>query len=196
VINLKMISIPLILILFQSCKSSDSSSSSSSSAVSGSNKTGTYREIGLECYDTNISAVTSAATFDANSPVTTISISGNTISTTSTSSSCTVRSSGRIEFTETGTGSGYSYGTFSATMTSTTINSGTSCTQTSTFSVIPGHSYGSLTPSFISSTETNSNTPESINAEYIDNDPYLALPINIAVSGHPTDICFLIYRKI
>ncbi len=179
--------------LVAACNSSDLSSLSTVSTVEGDDHSGTYRNIGVECYDSSQS-LSALAGYSSSSPVGTLIISGNSTESTTVSSSCTARARGRAVFTRQGSGSGYTYGSVTLTTTSMTTSS-SSCSFTQTFVPVSGSpsiSPGSINMSYSSSTSTG-----SVTGDYIHNDSgYIALLTALQVSGYPSDLCFYIFDRI
>lgn len=159
--------------------------------IDGTDMTGTYRAIGVECYNSN-GPLSAAANFTEDSPVETITIDGNSFESSTVSNSCTVRISGRMVFTaESDTSSG-GYGTMAISYNPVEITGGSPCSYEFTWDLVDNSP--NIIPASKSATYSDGDTISDNSSIYLYNSSHAGLLSVLQVSGSPTDLCFMIYR--
>lgn len=152
-------------------------------AIQGSNQTGSYRFIGVMCFDNSFN-VTATAAVDAQT-VTTLTINGNSATSQNISSSCSVNNTYTIVFDDTNDTVTHSNRLF-------TTSNQSSCSLTWGLTPVSG---GTIIPSSISGTYTHNQTVSDLVGEYaVDSSGNLLFLSTLAVSGSPSDWCYLLYQ--
>lgn len=175
-----------------SCGGSDSGGGGTP-AVQGLNLTGSWRWLGVECYNSSLTTLTALATKAAGSYNSNISINGNTgISQSVNPEGCTSTSTYSFVANLTQGDSSGGYGQISVGESTAVNSTGGSCTFTANLTAVSG----SVSPTTITATYSNNQPITAVTYEFVYNPPYLAIPSTIQVPTNPTNICFLIYEKL
>ena len=163
-----------------------SSAGSGVTPVVGTDVTGSYRAVGVECYNNSLSALTAVATI-ATGYTETLVINKNAYESVSNSSGCSSRENGRIVYDSTAYTAAISNRT-------TTTASLTTCSHTVNFTA----TLGSISPSSITSGVDHNGTrvDQTFSAFKSTSTGAIGLLSVIQVVGAPTDICFLVYQQI
>jgi len=177
----------VIASLLFGCVKSDGGSATAT--IEGQDLSGAYRALEVRCYtDNTLSTVTARSSFDAASPTTNISISGNSFVSKNADSGCILTTSGRIVGNSTTQLLSFSGQT-------TTTSTAATCNQTTTFQTIIG---GAIIPGSFNSVGTHNGTKADSQASYavspVDGSVWLFTVLQ--VQGSPSDKCFLIYLKL
>ncbi|MBX2988321.1 MAG: hypothetical protein KF802_10540 [Bdellovibrionaceae bacterium] len=169
------------------------SGGSSETAIEGLDLSGTWRFAGVECYDSSLQNPTAGGIPSTSSPVGTSVIKGNQLISEDLSlGTCKISMNRRIvaKLQAGNASGGYGLGKFGATTAS--VTPGSSCSVSTSFDMITGN----ITPTTLSSTYTQGQLVPEQDFEFLLNPPYLAFTSLIQVVGRPTDICFLIMRRL
>jgi hypothetical protein len=152
--------------------------------IQGSNQSGTYSFVGVECYDNLITTSTALALVDTQTD-TTLTINGNSAVSQNVSASCLVNYAFSVLF------DAEDYTVTYSNRVYTTSNQ-SSCSLTWGLTPLSG---GTIVPSSISATYTHEQTEPVFIGEY-DTAPNgdIYFLSNLTVSGSPSDLCFLIYQ--
>ncbi len=165
----------------------------SGNKIQGLNLSGSWRWIGVECWDSSFTTRTAVATVGAGSYSSTTTINGNTATAQAISSSgCTVNYSQSFVATLTSGDSTGGVGNISTGSTTASTSNGGSCSLSATLNVTSG----SITPTTINTAYTQGQSVPGQTYEFVYNPPILAIPSTLQVPSSPTDICLLIYQKL
>lgn len=181
----------LILLIFTIIMAACSKSKDEDS-IKGLDLSGTWRTTGVECYDSSLENLTAKGIISSGSPVGTLNIKGNQLTSEGTNGSCKVSYVRKVIANLKSGSATNGYGTGMLGATTVNINTGSSCTGVTTFTM----SLGSITPSTLSSTFSQNQSIAEQSFEFLINEPYLLLTSLIQVVGSTTDICFIVQEKL
>jgi hypothetical protein len=180
----------LVLVpFFVACGGGGGGSSSGGSAdvpVVGTDVTGSYRAVGVECYNSSATVLKAVATVDSGYTET-LTISKNSYEGYSNSTGCSSRETGRIVYDST------AY-TVSISNRKTTTASFSTCSHTMNLTA----SLGTISPTGITAAVNhNATEPDrTFSAFKNTSNGAIGLVTFIQVVGSPSDICFMIYQQI
>jgi hypothetical protein len=182
-----------LILPFLSACGGDSGTTSNSQSIQGLNLSGSWRWIGVECYNSTFSTRTAVATIAAGSYSSTTTINGNTATVQAINASgCALSYSNSIVANLTNGDSSGGIGTLTEGSASATISTGGSCSFSANLTVASG----SISPTSISTSYNQGQNISGNTYEFIYNPPYLGIPSTLQVPGSPTNICLLIYQKL
>ncbi|MDZ4081592.1 MAG: hypothetical protein U1E10_01530 [Bdellovibrionales bacterium] len=155
-------------------------------AVVGTDVTGTYRAIGVECYNNTLSTLTAVASIAAGYTET-LTINKNAYEVTINTTGCSSRENGRLVYNST------DYTAALTNRTTTTASQGT-CSHAVNFSA----SLGSVSPNSFTAAVNHNGTEvdRTVSAFKSTSTGAIGIFSTIQVVGSPSDLCFLVYQQI
>lgn len=183
----------LSILFLVACSNDGGSGGSSAKSIQGLDLSGAWRLTGITCYDSSFQSVTARGATSSASSSSTITISGNTATSSAIgATSCQVGLSRSFVATLSSGSISGGYGTLALGSSSATTSTGGSCSVTLDFTMTTG----SLVSSSVVSTYSNGQAITSQNTEFIVAGSSFSIPSIFQVSSRPTDVCLFDYTKL